>query len=248
MNLSKNKLLVFSLIFLMVMPSLVLLAQDEGNAQDQAGENQVKAVATVNGAEITQQELSQRTQVYPIIMTLSRQYRSFAQFLMTSQAGSNFLTEYRKYVLDLLIEQELQNQKMDETGITASNEEVQEEIDKIIENNDQFKDRKSLENYLKNNQNMTMENLVSSIKQSLRREKLREEVSGNVSVSEEEISAFYESNKSSYKDQEGNVKPLEEVRTQIKETLKGKKRNKVWSNWLQKVKEEANIEKNPENL
>ena len=232
----------------MVTPSFAILAQNGEAAQDETSQNQPKVVATVNGAEITQQQLSQRSQVYPIIMSLSRQYRSFAQFLMTSQAGSDFLTEYRKYVLDLLIEQELQNQKMDEMGITASNEEVQEEIDKIIENNDQFKDRKSLENYLKNNQNMSIENLESSIKKSLRRQKLREEVSGNVSVSEEEISAFYESNKSSYKDQEGNVKPLEEVRAQINETLKGKKRNKVWSNWLQKIKEEANIEKNLENL
>jgi len=242
---SKRKLLVLSLIFLLVTPSFALLAQDGGET---GNSNQPRVVATVNGVEITGQELSQRTQIYPIIMTLSRQYRSFAQFLMTSEAGSEFLTEYREYVLDLLIEQELQNQKMDELGITASEEEVQGEIDKIIENNDQFKDQQSLEDYLKNNQNMSMEDLKNTIRESLKRGKLREEVTGDISVSEEEITSFYETNKSSYTDQEGNVKPLEEVRDQIKENLLGQKKNEVWASWLEEAKEEAEIEKNLENI
>lgn len=245
MSFSKRKLLVLSLIFLLVTPSLALLAQDGGETENQ---NQPRVVATVNGAEIMGQELSQRSQVYPIIMTLSRQYRSFAQFLMTSEAGSNFLREYRKHVLGLLIEQELQNQKMDELGITVSEDEVQGEIDKIIENNDQFKDQKSLEDYLKNNQNMSMDDLKKTIKESLRRQKLREQVTGDISVSEEEISSFYETNKSSYTDQEGNVKPLEEVREQIRENLLGQKRNELWANWLEEAKEEADIEKNLENM
>lgn len=242
---SKRKLLALSLIFLLVTPSFALLAQDGGET---GNSNQPRVVATVNGVEITGQELSQRTQIYPIIMTLSRQYRSFAQFLMTSEAGSEFLTEYREYVLDLLIEQELQNQKMDELGITASEEEVQGEIDKIIENNDQFKDQQSLEDYLKNNQNMSMEDLKNTIRESLKRGKLREEVTGDISVSEEEITSFYETNKSSYTDQEGNVKPLEEVRDQIKENLLGQKKNEVWASWLEEAKEEAEIEKNLENI
>ncbi len=242
---SKRKLLALSLIFLLVTPSFALLAQDGGET---GNSNQPRVVATVNGVEITSQELSQRTQIYPIIMTLSRQYRSFAQFLMTSEAGSEFLTEYREYVLDLLIEQELQNQKMDELGITASEEEVQGEIDKIIENNDQFKDQQSLEDYLKNNQNMSMEDLKNTIRESLKRGKLREEATGDISVSEEEITSFYETNKSSYTDQEGNVKPLEEVRDQIKENLLGQKKNEVWASWLEEAKEEAEIEKNLENI
>jgi len=245
LNLSKRNFVIFSLILLLVTPFSGVLAQENGSSSQQ---QQPTVVATVNGSEITQQELSQSAQVYPIIMTLSRQFRSFAQFLMTSEAGNEFLTEYRKYALDNLIEQELQKQKMNELGIEANDEEVQKQIDNIISNNDQFKDEKGLEEYLKNNQNMSMENLKGRIRESLRQQKLREEVTGEVDVTEEEITSFYEKNKQSYTDKEGNVKPLEDVRKQIVGTLKSQKSNKAWSEWLQKAKEEAEIEKKLENL
>ncbi len=245
-NLSKRSLLVFGLALLLVTPSITILAQNGGTAQNQ--DNQKTVVATVNGSEITNQQLSQTAQIYPIIMTLSKQYRSFAQFLMTSEAGNAFLTEYRKYVLDKLIEQELQNQKMGELGLEASEEEVQKEINKIISNNDQFSDEKSLADYLKNNQNTTMEDLKRQIRNSIKRQKLRNEVTGKVSVSETEITSYYDSNKKNFTDQEGNVKPLAEVKDQIRETLKTQKSSKMWSNWLEKAKEEADIKKNTENL
>lgn len=248
MNFSKRNLVIFSLVLLLVVPTIGVLAQDGGSDQQSNQQEQPTVVATVNEAEITDQQLSQSTQVYPIIMTLSRQFRSFAQFLMTSEAGNTFLTEYRKYVLDNLIEQELQKQKMDELGIEVADEEIQEQIENIIENNDQFEDEESLEDYLKNDQNMSMENLKASIRENLRQQKLREEITGEVEVTEDEITSFYEQNKQSYTDEEGNVKPLSEVRDQIEGTLKNQKGNESWSEWLQEAKEEASIEKNLENL
>ncbi|MFB6291517.1 MAG: peptidylprolyl isomerase [Candidatus Bipolaricaulia bacterium] len=250
MNLSKRSLVIFSLIALMVIPVFGVLAQQEGSSQQsgQQQKNKTTVVATVNGAEITKQELSQSAQVYPIIMTLSRKFRSFAQFLMTSEAGNTFLKEYRKYVLDKLIEQEIQKQKIEELGIKVSEKEIQAQIDKIIKNNDKFKDEKSLENYLKNNQKMTMKDLKSRIKQSLRQQKLRKQVTGKVEVTEEEITSFYEKNKKSYTDKKGNVKPLKEVRGQIKGTIKSQKSNKAWNQWLSQAKKEAKIEKKLENL
>ncbi|MBS3765599.1 SurA N-terminal domain-containing protein [Candidatus Bipolaricaulota bacterium] len=245
MNFSKKGILVFALALLLVTPSFALLAQ-EGSEGNQS--NQQTVVATVNGEEITDQQLSQSAQVYQIIMTLSQQFRNFAQFMMTSEAGNNFLTEYRKYVLDRMIEQKLQDQKMEELGIQVSKEDVQAEIDGIISNNDQFESEQDLEDYLKNNQNSNLDNLKSQIRGSLRREKLREEVTGEVNVTDEEISSYYEQNKGNYTDQEGNVKPLEEVRDQITQTLKGQKRNEQWNNWLEEAKEEAEIEKKEENL
>ena len=248
MNFSKRNFVIFSLILLLVTPTIGVLAQQEGSSQQSTQQKQPTVVATVNGSDITRQELSQNTQVYPIIMTLSRQFRSFAQFLMTSEAGSEFLREYRKYVLDQLIEQELQKQKMEEMDIEVSQEDVQEQIDTIIQNNDQFEDEASLKEYLKENQNMSIENLKSRIKESLRQQELRAEVTDEVQVSEEEITSFYEENKQNYKDQEGNVKPLEDVKEQIEGTLKSQKSSEAWSEWLQNAKENAEIEKNLENI
>ncbi|MCF7890609.1 peptidylprolyl isomerase [Candidatus Bipolaricaulota bacterium] len=248
MNFSKRNLVIFSLVLLLVTPAFGVLAQDEDSNQQSAQQDQPTVVATVNGEEITEQQLSQAAQVYPIIMTLSRQFRSFAQFLMTSEAGNTFLTEYRKYVLDNLIEQELKKQKTDELGIEVSEKEIQGQIDKIIENNDQFEDEKSLEDYLKNNQDMSLDDLKARIKESLRQQKLREEVTGKVEVTEDEITSFYEQNKQSYTDEKGNVKPLKEVKDKIEGTLRNQKGNEAWSAWLQEAKEEAEIEKKKENL
>ena len=244
MKLRKRNIVAISLVFLLVVTSLLATAQEEGTSGE---ENQSTVVATVNKTEITQQELSQATQIYPIIMTMSRQFRSFAQFLMTSEAGRTFLNEYQKYVLDSLIEREIQNQKMDELGIEASEADIQEQIDNIIESNDQFEDEKSLEEYIANNQNMSMDDLRSTLEDNIRRQKLREEVTGDITVTEEEVSSYYEDNKQSFTDQEGNVKPLEEVKDQIKSTLQSRKENEAWSEWLKQAKEEATIEKNLEN-
>jgi parvulin-like peptidyl-prolyl isomerase len=240
-SLSRRSLLIFSLALLMITPALVVSAQtDNGSTGSQ---NQTTVLAKVNGAEITQKELSQSAQVYPIIMTLSRQYRTFGQFLMSSKAGQNFLNEYRKHVLDNMIDQEIQKQKIEELGIKVTDKEVQSEINTIIENNKQFKDEKALEDYLKNNQNMSLADFKSRMKQSLRSQKLRSEVTGDVSVTDDEISSYYEKNKKNFKDDKGNVKPLKDVRSQIKNTLTNQKTSQAFSSWLEEARKEAEVEK-----
>ncbi|MFW6048689.1 MAG: SurA N-terminal domain-containing protein [Candidatus Bipolaricaulota bacterium] len=244
MNFTKKSLLVTLLISLLVFTSLMVAAQDSEPTED----SEPTVLATVNGEDITDQELSSAAQVYPIIMTLSQQYRSFAQFLISSPAGSEFLSEYRKYVLDQLIDEKLKQQKVEEMDIGVSDEEVQAEIDNIIENNEQFGDEQALEDYLKNEQNMSMDNLKSMIKENLRSEKLTEEVTSGVEVSEEEVKAYYESNEQSFTDDEGNVKPFEEVEGQIESNLLSEKENQVYNEWMEKVREEAEVTKNEENL
>ncbi len=261
MSFTKRKVLVISLVFLLVTPSLVLVAQDEGTGQNQSSQDQPTVVATVNGAELTQQELSRASQVRQIYMYAIQQQQQqqqcsrgctlpqrFVQFLVMKDQGRKFLQEYQQYVLDQLIDQELQKQKIEEFGIKAAEEEVQKQIDEIINQNDQFEDEKSLEEFLKNNQNMSLDDFKSLIRENKRNQKLREKVTGGVEVSKEEISSFYEENKGSYTDDEGNVKPLEEVRSQIEETLRSRKSSEAWSQWLTEVREEAKIEKKLENL
>lgn len=242
MNYTKKAFLVIALVSLLVTSSLVVVAQDEQSSQEQP-----TVLATVNGQKITEEELTRNTGIYQIYMSLSQQYPTFTQFLMTSEAGQNFLNEYRKYVLDQLINQKLTVQKAEELGITVSDQAVQAEIDKIVEGNEQFKNESELEDYLKNNQNMTLEDLKTSIRENLRTQKLREEVTGTITVSEEEVEAFYNQNKQSYTDQEGNVKPLDEVSDQIRTTLKSEKQNEAYNEWLQEERKKADIEKNLEN-
>lgn len=242
MDLSRRSLFVSLLISLLVLSSFAAVGQESTNQAE------TTVLATVNGEEITQQELSQASQVQQIVMSLSRQYRSFAQFLMTSEAGQDFLSEYRKYVLDQLINQKLSIQKVEELGITVSDQAVQAEIDKIVEGNKQFEDEAALEDYLKKNQNMSLENLRSRIRENLRSQKLREEVTDKVTVSEEEVEVFYNKNKQRYTDQEGNVKPLEEVRDQVRNTVRSQKQNEAYNQWLEEERKKADIEKNLDQL
>lgn len=242
MNFSRRSLFVTLLISILIFSSFAAIGQEGSNQEE------TTVLATVNGEEITGQDLSQASQVQQIVMTMSRQFRSFAQFLMTSEAGQDFLGEYREHVLDQLIDQELTVQKVEELGITVSDEAVQEEIDGIVEGNEQFEDEGEVEEYLKENQNMTLDDLRASIRENLRSQKLREEVTDEVTVSDEEVETFYNNNKESYTDQEGNVQPLEEVSDQIRSTLKSEKQNEAYSEWLEEERKKADIEKNEDQI
>ena len=242
MDFSKQSSLAVLLISLLVLSSFVAIGQEGSNPTG------TTVLATVNGNKITRQELTRSSQVQRIVMSLSRQYRTFAQFLMSSNEGQDFLEEYRKHVLDQLINQEITKQKIEELGITVSDEAVQSEITKIIEGNKQFSNKSDLENYLKKNQKMSMADLKSRIKQNLKAQKLRGKVTDKVTVSEEEIKSFYESNKKNYTDRQGNVKPLKEVKGQIEDTLKTRKQSKAYSEWLKEARKKANVEKNSDKL
>ncbi len=240
MNISKRTTLIVLAVTLLIFSSFAAAGQGTSSSAE------TTTVATVNGESITEQELTRATQTQRIIMSLSQQYRTFAQFLMTSEAGSNFLEEYRKNVLDQLIDQKLAQQKVEELGITVSETDVQSEIDSIIEENKQFESEEDLNSYLQKNQNSSLDDFRSRIKESLKTQKLRQEVTGEVTVSEDEVESFYEDNKSRYTDQQGNAQPLSEVRDQVRSTLKSQKQGDAYNKWLDEVREEADISKNVE--
>lgn len=252
MNLTKRNLLILSFVFLLITPSFVILAQNEGTQQDQP-----TIVATVNGSEITQQELSQATQLRQVYMLAMQQQlpQRFTQFLFSSKQGREFIQEYQMYVLDSIIDRDLQSQKIEELGITATEEEVEKAVDQqitsTIESNEKYETEEDLKKAYESQGNQSYEaakdNLREQVKQSIFQSKLREEVTSGVDVTENEMQTFYEENKESYKE-DGSLKPFEEVKEKIKNTLIQQKKNEAWNNWLQEVREEATIEKNLEGL
>lgn len=238
MNISRRTPLIILAISLLIFSSFAAVGQESSEGAE------AEEVATVNGESITQEELTQATQTQQIIMSLSQQFRSFAQFLMTSEAGNKFLDEYRKNVLDQLIDQKLAEQKMEEMEISVSESDVQSEIDTIIEENEQFESEEDIDDYLQENQNMSLDDFRSRLEEDLKTQKLREEVTGEVTVTEEEIEAFYEENKANYTNQDGEEQPLSEVKDQIEEQLEMQEQEEEYSEWLAEVREEADISKN----
>ncbi|MFP4589375.1 MAG: SurA N-terminal domain-containing protein [Candidatus Acetothermia bacterium] len=229
---------------------IVLLILLSGVAIAQQGSEEVKpvVVATVNGEKITEQELFRASQLQSIVMTLYQQHRSFYQFLVTTEEGGKLLEEYRNYVLDGLIDQQLMRQKAEEEGIEVPEQDIQAQVDQIVESSQEFEDREDLEEYLEENQKLSLQSLKSSIERDLKVQKLQQEVVEKVSVNEEEIETFYQENKENYTDQEGNPSQLAEVEDQIQDILLSKKQNEAVSKWLQEMREEADITKNPEKL
>jgi hypothetical protein len=145
-------------------------------------------------------------------------------------------------VLEKLIEERLQFQKAKELGIAVTEEEIEKKIDSILKHNEKIEDKSDLAAKLESDYR-SMEELRREIESNLLQDKLKERVTKDVQVKKQEMINYYEKNKDSFKDKEGNLKPFQEVKAKIMEDLKKKKKRVVWKDWLGMVKERADIKR-----
>ncbi len=217
----------------------VLLCCILTNGEEGKGNEQV--VAEVNGQEITKGELSNRARIDYVFLAL-RSAPTFATFLMKTEEGEEALDNYREFVLEKLIEEELMIQKSDELGVNISEDEVEQRLQNIIDQTKGVTDRTELKEALKQDRR-SLENLKQEIFRKLIREKIRGVLLDDVEITEDEIRNYYETNKSSFRNRQDQVKELSEVRDVIKEELTERKSNKIWNEWIEKVKDQAKIKK-----
>ena len=228
----------FYLVFL-ISASLVLFSALAASAQT---ESDKKTIVTVNDIPVYEAQLNNAMSMtfgYQAMMTLYKnQQTRLLGYLQTNEAQAML----KLFLLNQILVEELKNNKIDELNLTVSDEEVETELDELIENNDNIKDRENLTEMLKQQQ-VTMEQLKNSLKNNLLQTKLRDEMVGEVEVSQEKIKSYYEENKQSFeKDEEGEVKPLEEVSDKIENTLSNQKKNEEYDKWLKEFKGEAEVE------
>jgi len=123
-------------------------------------------VAEVNTVEITLQELEQRAGVQQLVMQLQQMNPQFAGFLLQSEAGREFLFEYRRELLEEeLIPMELLRQKADEEGIVVTEEQEDEYYAQIEEQLEMQREQQGLseEEFLQQiNQNIPDEDIQTS--------------------------------------------------------------------------------------
>ncbi len=86
-------------------------------------ENEENIVAIVNDEKITIEELDEFIHFHELIMTLYEIDYFFVQFLTSTEAGEEFLNEYRKWSLDDLIMNKLLEQEAKNIKKITSNEE-----------------------------------------------------------------------------------------------------------------------------
>lgn len=206
-------------------------------------------VAVVNDEPITKEELDSATQLNQILFTLYYQYPRFAQTILTTPEGKALLTRYQRDVLESIILRKIQIQEARARGISADPARVNELLDQMIERIKSYyglSDEELAAELAK--EDLTLEEFKKELQPQAEEqalvEALKAAVTAEVSVSEEEISAYYAANPGQFLDDQGNALPLDQVYDKIASLLFSQKQESVWQEWLKKARESAKVEIN----
>ena len=171
--------------------------------------------------------------------------QQFLSVLRNSASQANNLSQtevipFRLNVLKSMIEREILLSEAENQNISVeiSDQEVEDRIDEILNQNDLTQEE--LESNLES-QDYTYEQFKTDIRESMRNSekinKVKQTTYNNINVSDEEIQQAYQER---YGDSEDKPE-LEEVRSDIKDSLLSSKQSKAYQNWLENQKAQANV-------
>jgi len=169
-------------------------------------EEKANVAAVVNGEEITVDELDSYMQLNNLVMQLYQTNQEFAQFLIMTKAGQDFLNEYRKQKVEELIVVKLLQQEAENQNITLSDEKKNELFNEqlaYIKQQNGFSSDEQFENALKQNGFESLaafkDYFFEQNTKVLEVNELRERLLGEITVSDKEIEDYYNENIESYK-------------------------------------------------
>ncbi|MTI61920.1 MAG: hypothetical protein FH762_18400 [Firmicutes bacterium] len=202
-------------------------------------------VAKVNDEELTLDQLDQYIGVEQLMTNISSMAAEFSELIQSTEAGEQLLDEYRKIKLDDMISQELVKQEAENSNI--SDEEKDDFFNEYIAS---IKEQNSMsdEEILTTLQEQGFESLDSykeyifnnGVKISI----LQEKVLAEVNVEDAEIEEYYNNNQEYFQgEEEGQITPLEEVKTDIEEYILAVKQQEKWEEFIVQLNENADIEK-----
>ena len=247
-----KKILVSLLLITVLMVPTVALAQNtESNSEKNAAQslnqgNQV--VATVNGEEISSQQLAQQANVNQILQQVSQVDQQLAQLLASSEAGKTVLEELQKAKLDSLIDNVLLEQAAAESDITLTQEEKNEIYEQqksaILQQNQMDEEQflSILEQRGYENEEAYKEEFSNNPQIKINK-LIEEEVLADVEVTEAELKSAYEENKEAF-EQSGQDASFEKLKPQLEQMLKQQQQSQAINQYLDKLREDAEIEKN----
>jgi foldase protein PrsA len=168
--------------FLAVILSLVI-AVAAGSAAG-CGSGSSDAVVTVGNSAITEEDLNYQLE------------QTAASYGLTQESNPEEYAALRAELLEYMIENETALQKAPGLGLTVTDEELQTQIDLMVAQGYEG-DQSLLEDAIAT-ADMTMDEFRADYKEYLLVQKVYEQVKAGVTVSDEEVSAFYEENKDLY--------------------------------------------------
>lgn len=172
-----------------------------------------KVVATVNGQNISEDELNTRLD----------QVAAMNGYDLTSDEAKAILGLLKEQILESLIEEKVVLQAAEEKKISATKEEIEKEFNYI---RDQFSDDKQYKDFLKERK-FTEKDLKIYIKQQIILNKLFDEVTKDITTTSVDLEAYYQENKEEFFEPEQLrarnivVKTEEEAKTVIERLDKG---------------------------
>lgn len=193
-----KKSMVLFLILALLISSIVLADNKNGNDE---------IAAVVNGEEITKTEVDQAANVEQLISQLRETNSDFVNVLESTEAGNDFLNEYRKEIIDEVIEQKLVIMEAEE-NVTVSQKEkdalFNNYISQIIQRNNMTEEQ--LTNELKNQGHESLEafkgTFLENNKNYLLVNKLQEQKLEDVTIEDKKVKEHFEENKNQYKQEE----------------------------------------------
>ncbi len=233
------------LVLLGLLLSCVFSFAQDGSVETQTPSNTIAAI--VNGEEISMAALnssSGMSQIFQVL--LSDLPQAFAQSLLSTPEGAAFLDRYQRDVLDQIIDSRLMLQQAEvlEMSVDESElaEKVQSYLDQIMQQNQMTTEQidaaliqqgSSLEEY--------KTRLEKSFREQLMVQALQQTVVSDVTVSNEQIQEYYNAHQADYTNDEGTIKPLDEVSEGIRERLLDTAKSNRWNEWFEEVKASSDI-------
>ncbi|MGB7604508.1 MAG: peptidylprolyl isomerase [Lutisporaceae bacterium] len=147
-------------------------------------------VAEVGGEQIKKAEFNQMFEMFKV------QYEAqFGPEIWDKDVdGRKYIDVMKEKVLDMLVDIRVQEQEANKAGITASDEEINAEIEKVRQN---FDTEQKFDEFL-TTQKMTMESLKDTIRKDILVSKLQEKLTVDIKVTDEEVVAFYTQNQGQF--------------------------------------------------
>lgn len=147
-------------------------------------------VATIGGEKIMKTEFNQMFEIFKV--QYEQQYGT--DIWDKEVDGRKYIDVMKEKVLDMLVDIKIQEQEATKAGITATDDEINAEVQKA---RNYFDSEEKFNEFL-TSQNMTMDYLKDSIRKDILVNKLKEKLTVDAAVTDEDVAAYYASNQSQF--------------------------------------------------
>ncbi len=203
-------------------------------------------VAVVNDEEIARETLQRRANLYNILMAIYQQFPAFAETLLLTDEGRAFQRRYERDTLEQLILRSLKLQEARKRDLQIDAQRLESRVDAILGDimiQNQLTEDQLIEVLMQQGRTLDdfREEITANVREDMLIDSLYQRVIAELTVDEASIEAYYTDNKDSFRDDDGNIQPLAEVREEIHDRLLQTARRDGWDTWRKTLREEADV-------